>query len=492
MVRLARASSAGDERPTTAPDVTTFLTEVDELDEADVDAFRPDTAPHPRAGAPSVPEELVPPDVDVGDPDARTAEVAQQLFPALPPATGVDGRVGLLKLQGAFQAVRDKRRKKRQDVRNQIHSTIANLTVNQHLARNGLLAHPSLRSHLPMPPEDGWESLRPLHGPNRKVPIKPSPERVLAAADKFDERHKQRVTLAQRAYGLTIREPSSPRAEGAFERNMVVLRRNRFVVREALQGVTTYTRREKAKSLWKLETSIWAPRKKYCDAKDFYDSDAVRRRMFEHDWGLALNAHQLEKFITSNTLDGLRDADGDGVKDEVAEVAHVLWDHHQVIYATFAYYASLGTSEDIFHIYLNGFGQVLYTSGTPTSARAALLAPRLVPPRPNPMQQTHKLTAWLAWAGFVYLRVPSCTFPRNRSAHGRVAIAADRRPQAGGAKVEAVPKEGPGPALCARQRQERARRRQGRRQVQQGKGAQPAGVLPGHCAGRHHEVRERT
>lgn len=33
----------------------------------------------------------------------------------------------------------------------------------------------------------------------------------------------------------------------------------------------------------------------------------------------------------------------------------VLWDHHRLIYSSFAYYASLGTSDDIYHIYLNSF-----------------------------------------------------------------------------------------------------------------------------------------
>ena len=40
----------------------------------------------------------------------------------------------------------------------------------------------------------------------------------------------------------------------------------------------------------------------------------MRRRAFDTDWGLALQAHQLEKFIASNTVDGMRDADGDGVR----------------------------------------------------------------------------------------------------------------------------------------------------------------------------------
>ena len=131
------------------------------------------------------------------------------------------------------------------------------------------------------------------------------------AADEFDERHKKYLNLAQRcarprhssarlypsvcvsfealipcspmpspavrrAYGLTIREPNSPRAEGALVRNMWEVRRNRFVVKEQVAGVRTYTRNVKEKDKWKLETSIWAPRVKYSDAKAFFDTEEVR------------------------------------------------------------------------------------------------------------------------------------------------------------------------------------------------------------------------
>lgn len=281
---LVRTPDDGADRPATAysapgtqlaTNVSTFLTEFDEeelLPPPGESVPRPDTAPHSRAGLPTTLEDSIelPPEVDVGD--SNVAGVAQQLFPALAPKKGLAGRVGMLKLQGAIATVRDKRRRKRDEVQKSMHTTITNLTVNHHLARNGLLAHPSLRSHLPKPPEDGWNSARPLHGPNRKAP-KPTPERVLEAADKFDERHKKNVEFAQRAYGLTLREPSSPRAEKAFERNSIEVRRNRYVLHEALSGTQTFQRRERKVSSWKLETSIWAPRKKYCEAKDFYDNE---------------------------------------------------------------------------------------------------------------------------------------------------------------------------------------------------------------------------
>ena len=54
------------------------------------------------------------------------------------------------------------------------------------------------------------------------------------------------------------------------------------------------------------------------------------------------------RFITSNTLDGARDVDGDGKKDEVAEVEEVLWEHSQMIYATFGYFPTTHTQRTSF------------------------------------------------------------------------------------------------------------------------------------------------
>ena len=44
-----------------------------------------------------------------------------------------------------------------------------------------------------------------------------------------------------------------------------------------------------------------------------------------------------------------QDLDEDGVLDEVSEVETTLWEHHRLVYMIFDYYASLGSSNDIFH-----------------------------------------------------------------------------------------------------------------------------------------------
>ena len=67
----------------------------------------------------------------------------------------------------------------------------------------------------------------------------------------------------------------------------------------------------------------------YCArAQEFYDSEAVRQKMFAADWRLALQSHGLEKFICTHSDNGMRDLDGDGQRDEVAEVGHATREAH--------------------------------------------------------------------------------------------------------------------------------------------------------------------
>ena len=97
------------------------------------------------------------------------------------------------------------------------------------------------------------------------------------------------------------------------------------------------------RSTWSLETSIWAPRVKHCDAAWFYDTPSVKRRMFEADWQAAhtANRNALLKFILRHDDDAGVDLDGDGVPDEVQETAEALWEVHDLLYGTFDFYAAL-------------------------------------------------------------------------------------------------------------------------------------------------------
>ena len=132
------------------------------------------------------------------------------------------------------------------------------------------------------------------------------PELHVAAADGFDARHDAHTL---RVEGVAAAAKASHKAhrrkQAAFERSMWELRWNRYVVDERLQEKKQmFKRTQVAQKVWRLDTSIWAPRRKYCDARDFYDNEAVCARMFERDWQLALAAHRLDNFITRHDDDG--------------------------------------------------------------------------------------------------------------------------------------------------------------------------------------------
>ena len=106
---------------------------------------------------------------------------------------------------------------------------------------------------------------------------------------------------------------------------------------------------------WDPYDTLWKTRAEQCDAKDLYDTEDVEHRMFRSDWGKALQHGGFERFLMKMDDDGGLDEDGDGISDEVQEVEQVLWEHHNLIYHIFDYYATLGSSTDIFHIDFNAY-----------------------------------------------------------------------------------------------------------------------------------------
>ena len=107
---------------------------------------------------------------------------------------------------------------------------------------------------------------------------------------------------------------------------------------------------------WRLDESIWAPRQRTSESRAFYDTAALRRRMFECDWARALQANRgsLTKHILRHDDDGSLDDNGDGVPDEVQEAGEALWAAQERIYAIFDFYASLG-EKDVYSISQNAF-----------------------------------------------------------------------------------------------------------------------------------------
>ena len=109
----------------------------------------------------------------------------------------------------------------------------------------------------------------------------------------------------------------------------------------------------KAERTWKLADSIWAPRVKWSDSRTFWDTEKTNRKMFRCDWRYALECG-IATHIT-RLDDEAVDLDGDGVDDEVQEVADVLWEFHELLYVVFDVYGAMGVSNDFTHITPNAF-----------------------------------------------------------------------------------------------------------------------------------------
>lgn len=110
--------------------------------------------------------------------------------------------------------------------------------------------------------------------------------------------------------------------------------------------------------VWSLGTSIWAPRRKWSDGKDFYHHDDILFKRFSNDWAVALRLG-IVKLVMRFDDDADEDADGDGVSDEVEEVGAVLFTYCQMYTLVFQTYseASISGGDDLQFVTLNGWSE---------------------------------------------------------------------------------------------------------------------------------------
>ena len=206
------------------------------------------------------------------------------------------------------------------------------------LARSGLLAAPSLISQAPL----WW---------------RPPPE-VKVAAHTFDTRHRALVARAEKALEAVGADPESKKKQICFSRSVQGVKGNRYFVPEKVQAVAKAIKVVKRQThevvgkVWKLETSIWGPRRKEADSKSFHDGEDVLLRCLETDWKLALNAHNTTGFMASND----KTADVDAIASTCFDV---LVDAVVFVYGAYDYYATIGASEDILHVSKAGYKQLI-------------------------------------------------------------------------------------------------------------------------------------
>lgn len=187
-------------------------------------------------------------------------------------------------------------------------------------------------------------------------------EREEAGIDDFDKRHGKYLTRAVDAATALRKDPTN--LKKTAERDVAVweLGHNRFFMHEPIEEVKIFAvkkRKPKPKKAkpWKLVESIWAPRRKTCDAKDFYDPPEVKERAFNRDWGVALQKHSLEKKI-ARAAKKLEDPEARAsLTPELFKAA--MFEFCDMVYQVFSFYCCFGATDDIFSLTNNSFTQIL-------------------------------------------------------------------------------------------------------------------------------------
>lgn len=189
-----------------------------------------------------------------------------------------------------------------------------------------------------------------MHAPNWWSPD----AQARRAIQVFDQRHSQQLLRANRVREALRRDPTSMTRETALDESIFELAQSRFFVPDSLQSVQAIAAGEKTKvrKLWKLEQSIWAPRKLTSPGRDFYDTDESKAKSFKVDWLLACERLQLGKKIAriSDKLDEPDPAPAD-------TFYHAMITHCELITQMFTSLGCQGAGLDLFSISKNAYLQ---------------------------------------------------------------------------------------------------------------------------------------
>lgn len=181
----------------------------------------------------------------------------------------------------------------------------------------------------------------------------PANNEIADAADAFEQRHRHRSAIAERAAfesdnpRLRVLNTSTQRAQREFPRTVKEVRRNRVIVPHHLVDVTTFdgsnTRHEIPFDVYK---SIWRPRALWADSGDLFDSHDVRLTRFSTHWVGALRMGVASVIVHDEFSRQVGDPEVDGIPDEVEQTAEAFWKHDVLISSLFAHYASFNLRLD--------------------------------------------------------------------------------------------------------------------------------------------------
>ena len=115
---------------------------------------------------------------------------------------------------------------------------------------------------------------------------------------------------------------------------------------------------------WSLPESIWKPRPRLANSKDFWDGDTIYKKAFYRDWNRCLNEDRFWRFVDKHD-------DGDGVEetteDELNDIRQVFAENAKTLGRVFDYYCLISSRTDnsAFAIQENSFNQMMEVCFTP-------------------------------------------------------------------------------------------------------------------------------
>ena len=209
--------------------------------------------------------------------------------------------------------------------------------------------------------------------------------KVCEAAEDFDAELKRHSVRAGRSLSRLKVDITSQVMDRDFQMSLIEMRTSRFRVQpvrmgppvsprfhtvmplrleskhaggpwqheEPLQEGSEAQKIAKPRRSWKLKDSIWGPRRKWSDSKDFYDRPSALVQAVEADWEAAAKDGSIERAV------GASNSNTTSSDDIMARVKAALAAHCEAIYSIFDLYASLGSSADVAHIQFNSYRQLV-------------------------------------------------------------------------------------------------------------------------------------
>jgi hypothetical protein len=114
---------------------------------------------------------------------------------------------------------------------------------------------------------------------------------------------------------------------------------------------------DEVKKPWTLWDSIWVPRTKESDSRDFFDSLKIHKKTFELDWKRCIDKPSFTKFLEAQLAPFVSEGE-EAMAKEIAEVKQEVWEDYDVITHAFDFYAACSRGNG-FSVKLNCYSDFL-------------------------------------------------------------------------------------------------------------------------------------